>query len=199
MVPSIKGTAFESAHADLKRLIAEGRVSREALEARLEAEDLELLDTKLLPGSWYPIGSYSRILDVLLEHEGAGRTEYLVERGARAAERLLASGIYRQLERAEHMKDQDPEDWNARVGNLMVTLSGAIYSFGRWSYTPPLRDGGSFAVEVTEAADFPDNARHTVKGFIAYATNQLTAPQRFVVVSERPTRDHIVFRGSLGA
>ena len=89
--PSIKGTAFQSVAEDVRRLAASGRVSREALEARLEADDLRLLDEKVAPGLWYPLSTYRRLTEVLLEVEGRGDPAYVVRRGARAAERLFAA------------------------------------------------------------------------------------------------------------
>ena len=42
--PSIKGTAFQTVAMDLTSLVRVGRISREALEVRLEPEDLRVLE-----------------------------------------------------------------------------------------------------------------------------------------------------------
>src|SRR5262245_53084124 len=100
-VPSIKGSAFLSVVEDLKGLVASGRIRRPELEIRLRASDLRILDDKVLPGLWYPLDTYRRLTEILLEIEGGGKPEYVVRRGARAAERLFAAGLYLQLERGE--------------------------------------------------------------------------------------------------
>jgi hypothetical protein len=56
-VPSIKGTAFQSVVEHLRRLLEAGWLSPDDLELRLEAEDLRLLDEKVLPGLWYPLAA----------------------------------------------------------------------------------------------------------------------------------------------
>jgi hypothetical protein len=50
-----KGTAIASVVEDLNRLLQEGKISREELEARLEANDLEVLDQKIVPALWHPM------------------------------------------------------------------------------------------------------------------------------------------------
>jgi hypothetical protein len=81
--PAIKGTAFESVTADVLRLREEGRLPAEVLEARLEAPDLALLESKIGPAQWIPIESYRRMTELLQEVEGRGRSEYVVDRGRR--------------------------------------------------------------------------------------------------------------------
>lgn len=192
MVPSIKGTAFSSAADDLMSLVAEGEISRDELETRFSKEELATLDAKVLAGSWYPIEMYNRILELLLQKQGGGRIDYLVWRGARAAERMLSSGIYRQLERAERIRVESP-DSRARIGNLMMTLSAAIYNFTRWRYIPASASDPGYTIEVSEARHFPDNARHTVTGFIQYTADRLV-PVPVRIESERPDPDRILFR-----
>jgi len=117
---AIKGTALESVIDDVNRLIDEGRFSRDDLEIWLLAPDLELLDRKINSAGWYPVDSYGRLSDLLMEHEGQGQSEYLVERGRRAAERLKASGIYSQL-------SADRERWGDRLGAIMASIGPAMF------------------------------------------------------------------------
>lgn len=49
---NIKGTLFEAVIADLERVIEEGRLTREGLEARAEAADLALLEAKISATAW---------------------------------------------------------------------------------------------------------------------------------------------------
>ena len=93
----VKGTAIASVVEDLNRLLQEGKISREELEARLEADDPEVLEQKIVPALWYPMETYGRFVEILFDREGGRRTEYLVERGRRAAQRIRATGLYSQL------------------------------------------------------------------------------------------------------
>jgi hypothetical protein len=186
--PSIKGTAFQSAPDDLLRLLAEGRVSRDALEARLEAEDLAILEEKVRASSWYSIESYRRMVELLAELEAPeDRQGYWIRRGARAAERLAGSGIYQQL-------GLSTETLGSRVGRFAITLSQLLYNFGSWHYT--LESGGRdrFTVEVRDAADFPEVSRFATQGFIEWAATRMGGrPMR--VESQRPRPDLVIFRG----
>jgi hypothetical protein len=193
--PSIKGTAFQSVVEDLQRLIGAGRIPREAVEARLEAEDLRILDDKVLPGLWYPLSSYRRLSELLLEVEGRGRPEYVVRRGARAAERLFAAGLYLQLERGEEIgarKRERGEGWTEREGNLVASLSGAIFNVSRWRFLVDPDEPGVHRIEVTEAQALPEVSRLAAQGFLEYTASRLAGvPVR--VTSERAAADRIVF------
>jgi hypothetical protein len=194
-VPSIKGTAFQSVADDVQGLLAAARISRPWLEARLQAEDLRILDDKVMPGLWYPLATYRRLTELLLEIEGGGRPEYVVRRGARAAERLFAAGLYLQLERGEEIgarKRERGEGWTEREGNLVASLAGAIFNVSRWRFTVDPADPRIHRIEVNEAEALPEVSRLAAQGFIEYTASRLSgAPVR--VASERLGRGRIVF------
>jgi hypothetical protein len=192
-VPSIKGTAFQSVVEDVRRLLESGRISPNELAARLEAEDLRLLDEKILPGLWYPLTSYQRLTEQLMETEGGGRISYVVARGARAAERLFAAGLYQQLARGEEIgaqKRAQSKRWSEHEANLMTSLAGAIFSVSRWRYI--LETEGTSRIEVSEAEALPEVSRWAAQGFVEYTASRL-AGVTTVVSSERPAPDRIVF------
>jgi hypothetical protein len=194
-VPSIKGTAFQSVVEDLRRLLETGGVSRDALEARLEAEDLRLLDEKVLPGLWYPLTSYGRLTELLMQVEGGGQVSYVVARGARAAERLFAAGLYQQLARGDEIgqkKRANNERWSEHEANLMTSLAGAIFSVSRWRWVGDPGVPGSSRIEVSEAAALPEVSRWAAQGFVEYTTSRLSGLTTRVT-SERPAPDRIVF------
>jgi hypothetical protein len=194
-VPSIKGTAFQSVAEDLQRLVAAGRITRAWLEARLDAETLRTLDDKVLPGVWYPHACYQRLTEILIEIDGGGRPDYVVRRGARAAERLFAAGLYLQRERGEEMgaeKRKRGEGWCEREGNLVASHAGAIFNVSRWRFRIDADDPTIHRIEAVEAAALPEVSRLAAQGFIEYTTSRLSgAPVR--VTSERIGRDRIVF------
>jgi hypothetical protein len=199
-VPSIKGTAFQSVVEDLCALVAAGRIRGPELAARLAAEDLRILGEKVLPGSWYPLATYRRMTELLMEVEGGGRPEYVVRRGARAAERLFAAGLYLQLERGEEIganKRKRGEGWSEREGNLVSSLAGAIFNTSRWRFKVDPSEPATHRIEVSEAEDLPEVSRLAAQGFIEYTATRLSgSPIR--VTSERSGPSRIVFTLRLG-
>jgi len=194
-VPSIKGTAFQSVVEDLQGLVAAGRIQRAELEIRLSASDLRILEDKVLPGLWYPLATYRRLTEILLEIDGGGKPEYVVRRGARAAERLFAAGLYLQLERGEEIgarKRERGEGWTAHEGNLVASLAGAIFNVSRWRFTVDSGEAAVHRIEASEAEDLPEVSRLAAQGFIEYTASRLSgSPVR--VTSERLGRGRIVF------
>jgi hypothetical protein len=186
---AVKGTAISSVVEDVNRLLAEGRITRDDVEAQLEREDLEILEEKVFPSNWYPLGTYGRLSRVLLHAEGKGSLEYLVERGRRSAERLRQAGLY-----AAQLK-VDRDRWGERVGQMMVPLGPAIYRDTFWRVDVTDAEGHvSFAIEVDVPADFPDLCRHQTQGFIEHAATY-AAGKPVEVTSERVNDTRIRFRG----
>ena len=187
MAGGVKGTAIESVVADVNRLIDAGRITREQVDVSLEAEDLELLEQKLLPSAWYSLPSYGRMMQLLFEVEGRGRVEYLHERGRRAAERIRVAGFYAQL-------SADRARWGDSLGNMMVTLGPAIYRDTEWCYRAIDGPGLRFEIEMQVPAAFPDVCRHPTQGFIEHAATHASG-QRVRMSSRRASPTCIVFRG----
>jgi len=188
-VPSIKGTAYSSVHDDLHRMLDEGRLAREVLEAELSVDELELLDSKVLATRWYPIETYRKLLATVARTDAKGRVEdYLHERGWRAAERLKEAGIYRQLGAEEHSS----KSWGARVAGLVSGISGLLYNFTRWS-VEETTNPNAFQIVVDDAKDFADECRYTAQGFVAYAATMMAGGAAVKLTSTRPTPDRIVY------
>ena len=87
--PSIKGSIFLAAAADVVRLRDAGTITDEQIEMRLEASDLALLEANQTEGAWYPLPVYARLLDLLGETEGHGNDDYFRKRGRANARRLI--------------------------------------------------------------------------------------------------------------
>ena len=194
-VPSIKGSAFETVVIDLTRLIQVGKIAREAVEARLESEDLQLLDDKVLPGLWYPLASYRRMSELLWEVEGNRDPAYLMARGARSAERLFEAGLYQQMQRGEELgaaKRERGEACSEFDGNLMTSLASTIFNVSRWRYRRHPEDVNVNRIEVTGARDLPEVSRWAAQGFIEYMASRMTGVT-VLVTSERPAPDRIVY------
>ena len=197
-VPSIKGSAMSSLVEDVQRLVDEGRIAEELLAAGLAPEDFQILDEKVQAALWYPIESYRRLTELLLEIEGQGDPSYVIHRGELAGRRLFDSGIYVQLQHGEEKAlaaRRGEGSFRERDGRLMVSLSGAMFNFASWSYRV---EGHESVIEITDAADFPEVSRWAVQGFLQYTTSRLRGVP-VVVESERPAPDRVVYRFDRGA
>jgi len=186
----VKGTAIESVIADVNRLVEAGRISRDVLEVRLPAADLQLLEAKISPALWYPYGSYGRLMELLFEVEGRRSTEYLVERGRRAADRVRATGLYAQLK-------GNWSNWGDRVGTILATLGPAMYKDTQWRIEMQgvAERSIAFRIEVDCPAEFPDACRWPTQGFIEYIAGMYSGDQRVRMKSERVSPERMVFIG----
>jgi hypothetical protein len=192
---SIKGAAFQSVPADVNRMLEQGRLSPDELEARLTPDDLRILREEILPGRWYPIETYKRLLGLLVELEGGPRPErYLIKRGVNAAKRILAMGIYNHLEAARRAVERSPSDWCAQVGRVMITLSNAMFNFSEWKFLAHQDQSHPFSIHVSDAEAIPDTTRVLLQGFIEHAFNQFADAQTRVT-SSRPTAESIEYQG----
>jgi len=192
--PSIKGSIFQGVVADVLRLLESGSLDRDRLETALEADDLERLESKILPGLWYPLASYARLAELLMRVEGGGDRRYMVSRGARAAERLFEAGLYQQLARGDEIgaaKRAANEPWTTHEGNLMASLAGAIFNVSRWRFTGDPATGRRW-VEVSEASALPEVTRWAAEGFIAYMASRISGLS-VRVTSDRPGPERITF------
>ncbi len=191
--PSIKGSAFSSVIDDVRRLRDEGRLGSDELEARLEAADLALIDEKIQTALWYPIESYRRLSELLLDVEGGGDPEYLVARGSDAADRLWAAGLYVQLQHGEQRAEDARRGigvFSERDARLITTLSAAIFNFTRWAYRVENRES---LIEVTEARAWPEVAVLASRGFLQRVVERLRRVQT-PIRATRPAPDRVEFR-----
>jgi hypothetical protein len=190
--PSIKGSAISALVEDVCRLRDEGKLPAERLESELKRADLALLDTKIQAAVWYPIQSYRRLSELLLEVEGQGNPRYIADRGACAAERLWEAGLYVQLQHGEEKAEAARKNGGSlseRDARLITTLSGAIFNFTKWRYRT---ENDHAVIEVTEAEALPDVSIQAASGFLEYVVSRLRQSET-PVVATRPTRDRVEF------
>jgi hypothetical protein len=186
-IPSVKGSLFFIAQADLLGLIERGAISREELEVRLSPEQLDLVDAKVQVALWYPVRAFNAFIRITSEVGDRASPEALAATGRLSAEQLARSGLYPQL--AEGAGGGGP-----RAGRRLVTLASAFYNFMRWEYIAG-KDPGHFTVDVTDAADWCEELRFISEGFIEVVSTRATGrPVR--VTSERRTPDHVIFYGA---
>jgi hypothetical protein len=189
---SIKGSVIVAVTDDLLRLVEAGRIARDALDARLEARDVEILDAKIQPALWYPIESYDRLLRALVHFDGGRDPEaYLRSRGRKTAARLAEAGLYAQLRGDAQMATLD-------LAQVKRTLSlwAAMVNFSQASAALESEQPRVFRIEVSDAAKFPAVLRQANAGFMEGVFSGLA--QRAVTVSvegERP--DSFAYRVQL--
>ena len=189
--PCIKGSVFTSVVEDVERLVREGCVSREKLEAKLGEEALSHLDESIQPALWYPIESYRVLAEFLVEVEGGGRMEYMFERGERSAERLMDAGLYEQLRYASE-KDASATRMQIRsAGRLIVTLAPAMFNFTRWSFHVDPDTTKRFIIQVDDARELPEVLRYSSAGF-CHAVAEAACKAKLSIRHERVRPDQIV-------
>jgi len=196
--PSVKGSVFASVVEDVCKSLASGAVRRDQLHRWLKPEDIALLDEKIGISSWYPIGSYTHMGELLRDVEGGGRNEYLRQCGRRTARRLLEAGLYSQLEylhRAEVGKasgDRARFEAFGRDLRLLTTISASILSFSRWAMKVDPDHERKYVIEVSDASDFPEVLCWRSDGFInEMATHHGDAD---LWTWSRPRPDFVLFR-----
>jgi hypothetical protein len=180
MVPSVKGSAFQSVADDARRLVSMDVIERDALDPKYQP----LLEQVQTPLSWVPISGYGALLDLLAKTEGGRDPKaYLRGRGRIAAARLL-DGNYEAFKAG-------PGTWGRRTGETMLGIARLLYNFMEWSFVALPDD--VCEVRVDGCASFPEAARETAHGFLQeYA--ERAAGQPVVVESARPRDEHIVYR-----
>jgi len=160
--PAIKGTLFSAVVADLNRLVEQGRISPEKLESRLEPSDIALLDEKISAAGWYDLFAYHRMVELLSESEGGGRTSYWFERGVRAARRLVEAGIYHQMDYLGRTMVRGEIDPTARFNafakdmRLLLSIHSSMLNFGDWRCVVDPDHADRYRVEIREVAGIPD-------------------------------------------
>ncbi len=195
--PSIKGSTLQGVIDDLHQAIAQGHISIEDAEARLEPAEFPLLEPamKANPVSWYPIESYRRVVELLLDVVGHGDTAYLIARGARSAVRLRDMGVYQQVEYVGRINEARRNTPNRLVElqrqlRLIVTLARSIYNFGAWEVEVA---GDLLRVVVTDARALPNIAIPTIVGFMNQMGEFSDSPTPVHWEGERVSPNRVAF------
>jgi hypothetical protein len=201
----IKGTAIATVVEDVKGLVDAGVISWEDLEARLEASDVALLEAKIEAISWYDIGAYRRMMELLRDLEGAGDPHYWFRRGARSAAHLIELGFYQQMEylkRLEVSNAMDPEErlraWGKDLRRL-VTLSGSLINFGEWRAVLDPDQPDRYRIEICGVTGVPEPFWQAAEGFLCEMMRRARddAPERFFIF-QRIDADRVVYRSAAG-
>jgi hypothetical protein len=158
--PSVNGTIFSKLVNELNQLLADGRLDPAAVKRELKPAELDYLDAELGIASWYPADTYCRMLRLYASAAPGNPREYLIESGRNSARRVIALGLYSQLD------DRTEARWEDRVGRVLVTLSGSFFSFGRWEWLGLEAEGEGFCIGVRDAGAFSTELILRIQGFV---------------------------------
>jgi hypothetical protein len=189
MIPSIKGVALQLAADGVRRVVRLGLLSEEDLRRRLRPADLKILAGEILPGLWYPIETCGRLIEIAAKADGGGDEAYLENVGARVANAFFSTAVYNPFVAAG-------EKLGSGSGKILITMTRIALNFTEWTYEHHDGEAGSFTIEITKAAAFPDVLRFIGLGFIKYLAERVNGVPA-LVTSERPSPDRIVFKGEL--
>ena len=182
----------------LSKLVESGEISREELENHLLPRDLALFDEPIRVTAWYDIRSYTRILELLRDVAGEGSNDFLLERGAASAERLLYSGLYAQFEylkRTQMQAASTPRDRYLAFGRdlrLLVTLNDSVLNFSRGGVEGDPEHADRWMLVTSDAAAYPEVLCWTTQGFNNRMAQEHGSPDLWYW--ERPQPDRIHFR-----
>jgi hypothetical protein len=188
---SVKGILLATTVQGIHGALASGALTREEAEARLDASDLRLLDEKLDPTRWYPVGAIANMTDLLAKVMGGPRELALRRLGEAAVEILRGNGTYQQLSfEPGSLRAGDPTQLRS-AGRLIASVWPAMYDFGT-TRVETEADSAAILLRFEELGACPAPVRHTIEGFAARVADLLsdgtlrasypeTSPDRIVV------------------
>jgi len=199
--PAVKGVLMQGVIERINAHVERGTIDRDALEARLEKADLDMLDRKVVSAVWYPIAGYRRLVDLVVDLEGGLSDEDHIRAGEADARRMMESGVYQQFELFQRL-DSGLEDASfaqrfqglGRTLRLAISISKAVFNFSDWAVVPDPDHPRRYRVEVSDAALLPDTNVVGAVGFLNECCNASRPrnPIRWSV--ERPRADRVVYR-----
>jgi len=199
--PSVKGILLQQVVDRLQHHLESGTIDRDALEARLEKSDLDLLDKKIVPVVWYPIRSYARLVELADALEGGLSDQDHVHGGEADARRMMQAGVYSQLELFERMEKVAAgapfdERFQAlgRTLRLAISISRAIFNFTEWKVVPDPDHPRRYRVEVTDAALLPRSNTIGAVGFLNECCRSADPRDPISWSVERPAPDRVLYR-----
>lgn len=186
--PSVKGTLYQNLCALVVDLRMSGKLDDAAIEKALSADEIDLLESEIAIGSWYPLDAYCRMLELAATTGPDGPEAFAEASGHASAEQVIALGIYGQLD------DRTEEEWETRVARILSTLWGAFFSVGEARMAD--MDGEGFAIEMRGVRCMPDLLTRRTQGFIECLARRSAGSNRVVVRAERSVdRDTVTYRG----
>jgi hypothetical protein len=170
--PSIKGSVMGGHAQILVKHLADGSIREESLARRFGPEEIAILKGPFQDAGWYDVSLYGRLLEFMRDEIGNGSDDYLVEAGARTAQRLIDSGIHQQMEylrRTQHRTKDDKEARSAAFGRdlrLLNSISASILNFSKSEVLPDSEYPLRWVIRKSDARAYPTPLCWTTLGFI---------------------------------
>ena len=194
--PSIKGAAIAKLIEDVQLCLSRSEADRIRLEAKLGPETVRVLEGKVEIGSWYPVGMYDELTDLIWQEEGGGSSDYLRQRGEKMMKRLMEAGLYQQLDFLDRidrgLQEKITRDDVQRTCRLIGSVSGAIRNFGKDSWIWDPDKPGIMVHHLHDALHFSEMLRLVSEGSENFVAQTL-CPGAPRVTSERVAADYIVY------
>jgi len=197
-LPSIKGSVFCAAVEDIQKLLAAKKLKQEELGRWLKPKDLTYLQSPVQPFEWYDIRSYARMIELLRDAEGRTSNDYLKQRGAKNAKRLLDAGLYSQLEYTRSTSFAREKDKRARFEAFgrdlrrLTTLNASILNFGRFEVKADPQHELRWMIDTIQAKEYPEALCWATEGFMNEMARQHGTPDLWSW--KRPEPDLIQWR-----
>lgn len=174
--PAIKGSVLKTIVQRVHEVCRAKKVTAAELERRLGKDGVHCLNGEILATSWYAIKLYGAVRELLRDVEGGGRERYSIDSAAEVARKLIASGMYPQLDYLKQWKEHVPladpvADAAARrelFEQQLVRVSRIYNSLFNFSTTKVTRDpdfSDRLQLEYWDHGVMPRDGRLAVLGF----------------------------------
>jgi len=189
--PSVKGTLVQPWRDHLLELVTAGRMTRAALEARLDEAARKLLDARFISSAWYPYDAYAQLVEACCAFEHGGARQGYRALGHLGMEQLESVGVYQQLQSWARGAGLPDREIASRLETLL-SLPSLLYNFSKWSLDLEIENGQyRHSLEVREAGPMRDWFREILEGTLDSLWERLRIPLA-ECKGDRPTRDRFV-------
>ncbi len=191
--PSVKGAALQSIAEDIAAAIDDELLTRGDLESSCTSDEIRTVIEGVDPVEWYPVTTYSKLINVLIEvHAPVNEEAYLRKRGAAALERMLKSGGHKPLAAIDALvsgtrsRDQMLEDVRHLAG-----IWDSMFSFAEMDADLDVR--GNIQIRMHRAMELPDELIHVLIGVFNKVVVMID-PGGLLYEVDASNRDELVFK-----
>lgn len=200
--PAIKGSVLRPIVEHARELCRKRSIPVAELERRLGAGGAQLFRAEIRATDWYPVSFYGPLRQFLREIEGGGQDRYTIDSAIEGARRLIASGIYPQLEFLKQPKAliDRKSDPKARrelfVSQLerVSTIHNALFNFSRVDVRDDPEHEDRVQLEFHDRGVMPYDGRLAVLGYWQEMSAHLSPSRRGHLWLKVDATDHYVLR-----
>jgi hypothetical protein len=205
--PAIKGSVLKTIVERVHEVCGAKKVSAAELERRLGIDGLQCLNGEILAASWYPIRFYGAVRELLRDVEGGGKERYSIDSAAEVARKLIASGMYPQLDYLKQWKEHVPladpladaaarrelfEQQLARV----CRIYNSLFNFSTTKVTRDPNFSDRLQLEYWDHGVMPRDGRLAVLGFWLAMSEHWSPRHRGELWTKTDFTDHYILRMS---